>query len=65
MRIFAEQCTTLKNNSIHFINQIFLTQSKLVSLYFNEDEFFKTIRALSIHKTHGRDDIPIRMINPF
>ena len=44
---FAEQCTPLKNNSV-FIDQIFLTQSRLVSLDFNEDEILKIIRKLLV-----------------
>ena len=36
--LFAEQCTTMKNNSMLPVNQVFLTQSsRLVSLDFNED----------------------------
>ena len=54
---FAEQCTPLKNNSVLPINQNFLTQSRMVSLNFNEDEILKIIRALNIHKAHGYDDI--------
>ena len=61
-KIFAEQCTHLKNDSKIPINQIFLTQSRLSSLDFNEDEILKIIRALNIHKAHGHDDISIRMI---
>ena len=61
-KFFAEQCTHLKNDSKIPINQIFLTQSRLSSLYFNEDEILKIIRALNIHKAHGHDDISIRMI---
>ena len=60
---FAEQCTPLKNNSVLPINQKFLSQSRLVSLNFNEDEILKAfIRALNIHKAHGYDDISIRMM---
>ena len=60
---FAEQCTPLKNAGKLPSNQIYLTQSKLVSLDFNEDEFLKIIRFLNIHKhAHGYDDISIRMI---
>ena len=61
-KFFAEQCTPLKNDSKIPINQIFLTQSRLSSLDFNEDEILKIIRALNIHKAHGHDDISIRMI---
>ena len=59
---FAEQCTLLKNSSVLPINQTFLTQSRLTSLDFNEEEILKIIRALNIHKAHGHDDISIRMI---
>ena len=58
----AEQCAPLKNDSKLPSNQIYLTQSKLVSLDFNEDEVLKIIRSLNIHKAHGYDDISIRMI---
>ena len=61
-KLFAEQCTPLKSDSKIPINQIFLTQSRLSSLDFNEDEILKIIRALNIHKAHGHDDISIRMI---
>ena len=61
--LFAEQCTTMKNNSMLPVNQIFLTQSsRLVSLDFNEDKIVKIISALNIHKAHGHDGISIRMI---
>ena len=52
----------LKNNSVLPINHTFLTQSRLTSLDFNEEEILKIIRALNIHKAHGHDDIFIRMI---
>ena len=61
-KFFAEQCTPLKNDSKLPSNQIYLTQSRLVSLNFNEDEILKIIRALNPHKAHGYDDISIRMI---
>ena len=61
-KFFAEQCTPLHNNSSLPVNQIFLTQSNLVSLDFDEDELLKIIRALNIQKAHGHDDISIRMI---
>ena len=61
-KFFVEQRTPLKNDSKIPINQIFLTQSRLSSLDFNEVEILKIIRALNIHKAHGHDDISIRMI---
>ena len=56
------QCRLLKNNSVPPINQTFLTQSKLTSLDFSEEDILKIIRALNIHEAHGHDDISIRMI---
>ena len=44
------------------INQRFLPQSRLASLDFNKEEILKIIRALNIHKTHGHDNISIRII---
>ena len=61
-KFFAEQCTPLKNDSKLPSNQIYLTQSRLVSLNFNEDEILKIIRALNPHKAHGYDVISIGMI---
>ena len=59
---FAEQCTPLNNSSVLPVNQMFLTQSRLNFINFNEDEILKVIRALNIHKAHGHDDISIRMV---
>ena len=59
---FAEQSTPLKNNSMLPTNQIFLTQARQGSLDFNEGEILKIIRNLNINKTHGHDEISIRMI---
>ena len=60
-KFFAEQYTPLKNNSKPPSNQIYLPQSRLVSLNFDEDKILKIIRALSSHKAHGYDDISIRI----
>ena len=60
--LFAENGTPLENNSALPINPKFFTQSRLVSLDFNEDESLKIIRALNIHKAHGHDNISMRMI---
>ena len=61
-KFFTEQCTPLKNDSVLPINQMFLTQSRLGTLHFNENEILKIISTLNIHKAHGHDDISIRMI---
>ena len=52
----------MKNDSKLPSNQIFLTQSKLVSKNINEDEILKIIRALNSHNAHGYGDISIGMI---
>ena len=61
-KFFAEQCTPLINNSVLPVNQMFLTQSRLSSISFNEEEILKIVRALNINKAHGHDGISIRMI---
>ena len=52
---------TLKKDSVLPINQMFLTQSRLGTLGFNENEIQNIITALNIHKTHVHDDTSIRM----
>ena len=52
----------MENDIVLPVNQIFLTQSQLSSLDFNEDRILKMFRALNTCKTHGYDDISIRMI---
>ena len=52
---------TLKNDSVLSVNHMLLTQSRLSTLDFNENEILKIIRALNIHKAHGHDDTSIRM----
>ena len=61
-KFFGDQCQPLNNASDLPTNQIFLTQSRLVSLDFNEGELLQIIRAVNINKVHGHDDISIRMI---
>ena len=59
---FSQQCPPLKSSSVLTINQTFLSQSRLTSLDFNEEEILKIIRALNIHKAHVHDDISVRML---
>ena len=60
-KFFAEQCKPLLKDSV-LPNQIFLSDSRLGSLDFREDEIVKLIRVLNINKAHVHDDIFIRMI---
>ena len=59
---FAERYTPLKNGCVLPLSQKFLTQERLCSLDFSNDEILKLIRSLNVHKAHGHDDISIRMI---
>ena len=52
----------LKNGSVLPKKQNYLTQSRLCTLNFDEEELIKLIRNLNTHKAHGHDDISIRMI---
>ena len=61
-KFFADQYTPLKNGSVLPKNQIFLTESRICTLDFNEEELMKIIRNLKVHKPHGHDDISMRMI---
>ena len=40
-KFFNQQCTLLKNNNVLPVNQTFLTQSRLNSIDFNEDDVLK------------------------
>ena len=57
---FAEQCTPLKNRSLLPSSQEFLTQERLYSLDFSNDEILMSIRSLNVHKAHRH--ISVRMI---
>ena len=61
-KFFADQCQPLNNASDLPTNKLLLSQSRLGSLDFNEEELLQIIRALNINKDHGHDDIFIRMI---
>ena len=61
-KFFTEQCTRLKNSSVLPVNQMFLTQSRLNPIDFDQNVVLKIIRVLKINKAHGHDDISIKMI---
>ena len=60
-KLFADQCTPLKNDGVLSSNQMFLTQARLGSLHFKDGEVLKVISALNVRKAHGHDDISIKM----
>ena len=58
---FASHCTPLSNNGKVPWSQTYITDSKLSSLQF-EDNDIKIIRSLNINKAHGHDNISVRML---
>ena len=59
------QCTPLDNTSSLPLTQSYLTNKKLTSAHFTEDNILKVVRALDINIAHSHDDISIRMIKMF
>ena len=59
---FSGQCTPLDNASECPSQPIFVTNERLSSIVFDDKDIIKIIRALNINKSHGHDDISIRMI---
>lgn len=56
IKFLAEQFTPLKIDSLLPLSQEFLTWARLCSLDFSNDEIFKLIRLLSVHKAFVYDD---------
>ena len=59
---FASQCTPFNNSSKIPKNQPYITNTKLTSIKFENKEIINIIRSLSVGKTHGHDNISIRML---
>ena len=59
---FASYYNPLGNNSKTPETQTFLTDNKLSSLRFEDNDIIKIIRSLNICKAHGHDDTSIRML---
>ena len=59
---FSRQCTPLNNCSKCPSQHYFITNERLSSIVFDGQDIIKIIRALNINKSHGHDDISIRMI---
>ena len=59
---FANQCTLIKSNSTLPVNVQYLTEKRLSSFDFSEDDIMKVIQKLDPNKAHGQDNISIRMI---
>ena len=59
---FANQCTLINSNSTLPLNVQYLTDNRLSSFDFSEDDIMKVIQKLDPNKAHGQDNIGIRMI---
>ena len=59
---FSHQCTPLNNGSEYPNHPIFVTNERLSSVVFDDQDIMKFITTLNINKSHGHDDISIRMI---
>ena len=61
-KYFACNSTPINNDSYLPSSFEFYFQSRLFSLNIIEDNILKIVKALNINKTHGHDEISIRMI---
>ena len=59
---FASQCTLLANSSKIPESQIYITNTKLSSIKFENKDIINTIRSLSVDEAHVHDNISIRML---
>ena len=59
---FANQCTLINSNSTLLLNVQYLTDKRLSSFDFSEDDIMKVIQKLDPNKAHGQNNISIRMI---
>ena len=59
---FASQCTLINSNRTLHVNVQYLTDKRLSSFDFSEDDIMKVIQQLDPNKAHGQDNISIRII---
>ena len=59
---FAKQCSLIKNSSKLPSHLHYLTDNRLSSESFSQDEIAKMIQNLDLNKAHGHDNISIRML---
>ena len=60
---FSNQCSLLKNCSKRPTNIIYVTDKRLRTINFTDDNKEKNIVSLNPNKAHGHDNISIRMLN--
>ena len=59
---FANQCTLINSNGTLPVNVQYLTDKRLSSFDFSEDDIMKVIQELDPNKAHGQNNISIRTI---
>ena len=59
---FANQCSLINSNSTLPVNVQYLTDKRLSSFDFSEDDIMKVIQKLDANKAHGQNNISIHMI---
>mgnify|MGYP001793799177 FL=1 len=59
---FSLQCTPLANDSEIPENINYVTNKKLSTFLFDDDDVLKILRSLDINKAHGHDNISSRML---
>ena len=59
---FAKQCFLIKNSSKLPSHLHYLTDNRLSSVSFSQDDIAKIIQSLDPKKAHGHDNINIRML---
>ena len=60
--LFASKCTPIQNNSTLPVVTTRVTNASLSSTLFNDQDILEIIHSLNINKTHGYDDISIRLL---
>ena len=60
--LFAKQCSLIKNSSKLPSHLHYLTDNRLSSVSFSQDDIAKIIQNLDPNKAHGHDNISIRML---
>ena len=60
-KYFATKCSPINNDGSLPCSVKFYSQSRFFSLNIIEDNVLKIVRALNINKTHGHDEISVRM----
>ena len=60
--LFAKQCSLIKNSSKLLWHLHYLTDNRLSSVSFSQDDIAKIIQNLDPNKAHGHDNISIRML---